>query len=271
MPPADTTRTRTSYRVISEPLAPEDPYGDPAAFWAEQGKGMVAPWDPVRDATADQALQEADLLTVVAQLQYESGGGNREALLPDSDKPLWPRTIFEAGCGRGRLAMFFARNFPESQYSAIDVGEIQLAECRRVRPDAVALTKADITDVRLLDKIIRPWQPAPALPNGGPAFDLDHGYDLVLTSEVLMHVRPGDDLSIAFHNLQRLCNQNGKIIMIEWTPTQAELQAVATAYWNFPHNYEAMIIAGGGTVLKKVATRRQTIFLVQPSGGPASL
>lgn len=234
--------------ATDEPKA-ADPYADPAAFWAAQGEGMTAPWDPVRDATPDQRRQEGTLSTML--------GDQRRKFVTDygANGPIqWPNRIFEAGCGRGRLAAFFARNCPEASYTAIDVGDIQLAETAKLRPDA-KLLKANITKVDVLDQI------AAADPEAHKA----GGYDLVVVSEVLMHVRPGQDLTMAYFNLLELMSDKlSRLVIIEWVPLPGEVEANPTAYWNFPHNYPALIkLAEAGLDLER-RTDRQMIYFVRP-------
>lgn len=224
--------------------ASSDPYADPAEFWRRQGQHMLAPWDPILDASPEQARAEQALQEVLLGL--------------DADGTLWladpDLEIFEAGCGRGRLAHFFTRNFPEASYSAIDVGPLQLAEASRLVPQG-RFTEADLLTYR------------------EPRYETDRnfeGYGLVVASEVLMHIRPGADIRKAINQLLglvRLPSANeppGLLLLIEWTPLPEELATVETAYWNFPHDYSYLLHYVGAGLVTSKRTDRQTIYVFRP-------
>jgi SAM-dependent methyltransferase len=178
--------------------------------------------------------QEAVLVDMLANLF-----GPKPHKAYDGSNP--PKSIFEAGCGRGRLAYLFWRVFPHASYSAIDVGEAQLAEARRLRPDGI-FGVADLTDPKFVGSFVT--------------------YDLVVASEVLMHIRPGAELTQAFANLVLLTKVGGYIVTIDWVPIPGDERPVA-AYWNFPHNYGGLFQAYQVRLMDSRRTDNQMIFILE--------
>jgi SAM-dependent methyltransferase len=195
---------------------------EPATFWADPAPGMMGPWDPDNPhASPDHDRQEVALIEVLES----------ESLFPAGFE-----SVFEAGCGFGRLSGFFATWYPEVAYHAIDVGSRQLESARRFHPQGT-FERADL----LTYEPVR-W------------------YDLVLTSEVLMHVRP-PDLVAAFRQLVRLTAPAGRIVVVEWVPIPGMVPA-EVAYWNFPHDYERLFADAGVEVLARVRTGLQMIYVL---------
>lgn len=199
------------------------------------------PTDPRRKP--EHARQEEALLAVLRRHQMY----NR---LRDSNPPA---SIFEAGCGAGRLAYLFAQHFPEARYDAIDLN----AECVKatydVRPDAGDISVGDIITY---DTTAR-WE--------DPDFE---GYDLVIASEVLMHVPP-EHVEQAFSNLLQLVSADkGRLITVDWVPLPGEVNRLkrtraGIAPWNFPHPYERMFKTCT-SLLSATRTDRQVIYVLKP-------
>lgn len=225
------------------------PY-EPASFWSEPPPGVLGPWDPLNpDASPAHQDQERALLSVIRQ-----------------SRAFNPVTIFEAGCGEGRLTKFFRTYFPGSEYYAIDISERQLNLARRQNPDA-KFSQADIT--QLGPRIHEAYE--------DPSFE---GYDLVIASEVLMHIKPPEVL-VALSNLISLTNAvHGLLITIDWVPITGELVSLkrkakanpnpdlygpnGIAYWNFHHLYQRLIPKAGGTLGSTTRTGRQVIHVIRP-------
>jgi len=199
--------------VIELPDRTTDYYADPVGFWAGQGRYFV----PFAEPSPEHQRQQ-------------------EAIARVLDFPIG--SIFEAGCGAGRLANFF-RQLPvtaEATYTAIDVGSDQLAMSRAWRPDA------RLTLGRLQDHAT------------------DERYDLVVSSEVLMHIPP-IDFGPCVEKLISLVAPHGRLLVVEWVPLPGELEANPTARHNWPHDYEA---AFGDRKWSSVRTDRQMVYLVTP-------
>lgn len=219
---------------------------DPVEFWqaTDLPAARFGPWDPAHpaDLSPEHARQEDKLRRIIenqvsARLRTQA----------------YPRTIFEAGCGYGRLARFFAIYFPGSEYHAIDLGEAQLSSASAFQPNG-HFAQADLLtyDVNAL------------YDNSG--FE---GYDLVIASEVLMHIKPAD-VRLATTQLLNLANpKTGSVVTIDWYPTQAELLDLrrrgqgAIAPWNFPHDYPRLFREAGAVIHASTRTDRQKIFVLR--------
>ena len=148
-------------------------------------------------------------------------------------------TVLDVGCGWGRLARLLGRIRPLASYTGLDVGESQINLTRSVRPDA-----------ELIHTPLQEFEPG------------DRRWDLVLTSEVVMHVPP-EQVS-AF--ISRLAGMAARyLVLVEWTPAPGELEAIPTASWNWPHDYAGLLAELGYTNISTIAVplARQSIFIVQ--------
>lgn len=137
--------------------------------------------------------------------------------------------VLDVGCGRGRLAGLLADVLPDAHYSGIDIGEAQVAATQLVRPegDLYHSSLQDFTPGR------RRW-------------------DLVLVSEVLMHIPP-EDIEAAVLKLVSLSSR--WIVAVEWT----EPVPPPIAEWNWIHDYRALF----GSVHQAIPTNLQTVFVVR--------
>lgn len=210
------------------------------AFWRDPPPGVMGPWNPA-DPSASPAhvRQEEALAAVLARHRIvstlEAGG-----------------SIFEAGCGKGRLTSWFRRHFPAATYEAIDISPFNIVDAAKVNPDGVF----SVADLTTYDSAAR---------YDDPDFD---GFDLVVASEVLMHVPPSR-LEAAFSALIQLVNADrGRLITIDWVPTSLELTKFrrrrnGIAYWNFPHAYER-IFRTCASVLSATRTDSQVIYVIRP-------
>jgi len=144
------------------------------------------------------------------------------------------QSVLDVGCGRGRLASLLAKVLPKAHYTGIDVGEEQCKATQQVRPDGTLYQSA------LQD------------------FDTRHTYDLVLASEVLMHIPP-NEIEQAVEQLFKLSSK--WIVTIDWTqPLRDE-----TAYWNWRHDYAGLY---GDHIVRSQKSYAQTIYVVHSPGFP---
>jgi len=150
------------------------------------------------------------------------------ALLP-SLNPI--HSVLDVGCGRGRLAALLQDVLPAAHYTGLDIGEAQVAATQAVRPDGT-LYVTPIQD-----------------------FDTKHRYDLVLVSEVLMHIPPNEIASVC----QKLLKLAAKaIVAIEWTQPIGE---VVPAEYNWLHDYRALF---GERVTQEHVIALQSIYVIRP-------
>lgn len=139
-------------------------------------------------------------------------------------------SVIDVGCGRGRLAAVVRDVLSAASYTGMDLGPAQIAATKEVRPDG------DYFQSRLQD------------------FRPKRKWDLVIASEVLLHIPPADIVkSVA--NLRRLARR--WIITVDWTlPLN-----VPVAQENWLHNYPSLF---GDNITKAIPAGLQTVFLFRP-------
>ena len=155
----------------------------------------------------------------------------QEAALEPLLRGLWWRSVCEVGVGGGRIADLLHRMRPKSKYTGIDLGATQLDAGRRIWPDGEFVQSA-----------IESYKPG------------DRTWDLVITSEVLMHVKP-ESIKRAVRNVLAMAGKH--LVIVEWVPLPGELDN-PVAPWNFPHDYRALL----GEVTDETRTDRQVIYHV---------
>lgn len=135
------------------------------------------------------------------------------------------QTVLDVGCGQGRLADWLERELPQAKYSGMDLAEAQLSGTMAVRPDGSFFLS------RLQD------------------FRPDRTWELVIASEVLLHIPPAD--------IERACRNlldvTGKyLITVDWT------QAISgpIAEWNWLHDYQTLLQPD-----VEIVSDNQSIFL----------
>jgi SAM-dependent methyltransferase len=155
-----------------------------------------------------------------------------EALLSELIPLIGPISdVLDVGCGRGRLASLLLDVLPSATYTGVDIGPEQVEATRKVRPDG------EVFQSRLQD------------------FTPDRQWDLVIVSEVLMHVRP-EEIELACQKVKSLARK--WLITIDWT--QPLRRGKPIAEWNWLYDYPTLF----GSVEREIPTGLQTIFLVRP-------
>lgn len=141
-------------------------------------------------------------------------------------------SVLDVGCGRGRLASVLGEVLPSAHYSGLDIGEAQVQATSEVRPDGT-LYKVPIQD-----------------------FNPKHKYDLVLVSEVLMHIPP-NEIKVVCDKLLKMANRY--VLAIEWTQP---IGTLPVAEWNWLHDYRALF--GDEHIEQETVQDLQSIFLIKP-------
>lgn len=137
------------------------------------------------------------------------------------------RTVIDVGCGGGRLAAVVRDILPAASYTGLDLGEAQLASTRKIRPDGEFILG------RLQD------------------FRTRRKWDLVLCSEVMLHIPPVD-IAAAAANLRALSRK--WLLTVDWTqPVSGPI-----AEWNWLHDYDALYSG----VKRAERVGLQTVFLL---------
>jgi SAM-dependent methyltransferase len=131
-------------------------------------------------------------------------------------------TVLEVGCGFGRITKLLLLNFPDiKEYLAVDLSPHQIENAKEyVRPKEIIKKegKANL-DIKFIVSDIQSLQ-------------VDKKYDLVIASEVLLHVLPSD-INEVISKLVDLSNKH--IVNIDWYEEQTPK---SVAPHNFIHNYE---------------------------------
>lgn len=136
----------------------------------------------------------------------------QERLLVDCLKNLDPpfSTVLELGCGFGRITKLLLSNFDIKEYAAVDLSPEQIENARRYVGDN--RVKFIVSDMQ--------------------SFQSDKKYDLVIASEVLMHVLPSE-IGQVVAKLVGMSRHH--VVNIDWY----EEKPRAGAPHNFIHDYEA--------------------------------
>lgn len=156
----------------------------------------------------------------------------QEAALERLLRPLKWQSVLEVGIGGGRISDLLHRIRPDADYTGIDIGQTQLDAGYRVWPDGTF----ELSPIQSFKAGDRKW-------------------DLVIASEVLMHVKPAA-IKKAVANV--LAASRRHVVIVEWDPTPAELER-PIAEWNFAHDYRALL----GAIASETKTDRQVIFHVK--------
>jgi len=132
-------------------------------------------------------------------------------------------TVFELGCGFGRITKLLLSNFSNiTEYVAIDLSPHQIENAKEfVRP--ILETKQQNLNLNFMVSSIQ-------------SFQTQKKYDLVLASEVLMHVLPYEIEDI-MRKLVGMSNEH--VINIDW---YEEPPATKAASHNFIHRYDKIYL-----------------------------
>jgi len=152
------------------------------------------------------------------------------------------KTVLELGCGFGRITQLLLSNYNNiSEYLAIDISPDQIENAKSL------LSSSKLSNQVKLDFLVSDIQ----------SLRLDKEYDLVLLSEVLLHILPEDIDSI----IKKLITLSKKhIINIDWyedNPPKSQ------ASHNFIHQYETLYkkyTERSNTTIKRIPIKRKKFF-----------
>lgn len=139
-------------------------------------------------------------------------------------------SVLDVGCGRGRMAALLHKVLPEADYTGLDIGERQIEATKAVRPDG--------------DFILGAVQDC----------TFNRRWDLVLTSEVLMHIPPHEVGGV----VDKLRSVSRYLLAVEWAPSPAEMSRPIAEH-NWPHDYLSLL----GPAIYAEHTDRQVIYVVE--------
>jgi len=172
----------------------------PSEYWFERGKKYRDEYRPNKYAE----LQENILLDYLKNIPISSSFS----------------TILEVGCGFGRIAKLLLSNFPNIlEYIAIDLSPHQIENAKEFVKPVI-----DIKERNPLKFIVSDIQ----------SFQNEKKYDLIISSEVLLHVLPSEIEKI-MNKIVDMANKH--IINIDWYEGKTPKNA---APHNFIHQYETI-------------------------------
>ncbi|MGB6673986.1 MAG: class I SAM-dependent methyltransferase [Candidatus Nitrosopolaris sp.] len=130
-------------------------------------------------------------------------------------------SVLEVGCGFGRITKLLLSNFPHiREYLAIDLSPDQIENAKELIKPAIE-TKDQVPNLTFLVSDIQ-------------SFQIQKKYDLVMASEVLMHILPSE-ISEVMSKLISMSSEH--IVNIDWYEQPPPSKA---APHNFIHQYEKL-------------------------------
>ena len=139
-------------------------------------------WLAKRDDVPRGADYDARMAAVEERGQYMHGEADRVQVYD-------PRTVLDAGCGTGRVAVELARRGLEVVGVDLDPSMLEVA---RAKSDAVEWVEADLADLdlgRTFDVVVAP---------GNVMIFLTPGTEAAVTARLAAHVAPGGTLVCGF-------------------------------------------------------------------------
>jgi cyclopropane fatty-acyl-phospholipid synthase-like methyltransferase len=152
---------------------------------------------------------------------------DQEAALREVLRSLEFDSVLEVGCGLARVTSILAEHTDD--LTAIDIGSDQATVTQKRIP------KAHVSQSSIQD------------------FETDRTFDLVIATEVLMHIPPAE-IETVCTKLRSLANR--WIVNIDWTESLGNKRI---AEWNWLHDYRSLFNVWG-----EVPTGQQTIFISRP-------
>ncbi len=151
------------------------------------------------------------------------------------------KSVLELGCGFGRITKLLLTTYSNiNEYLAVDISPDQIENAKTL------LSSTTLPNELKLDFLVSDIQ----------SLKLDKEYDLVILSEVLLHILPSDIDSI----IKKLITLSKKyIINIDWYEDHPPR---IQARHNFIHQYEAIYkkYTEPSTIIKRIPIRRKKKF-----------
>ncbi len=151
------------------------------------------------------------------------------------------KSVLELGCGFGRITQLLLTNYSNiTEYLAVDISPHQIENAKSL------LSSSKLSPDVKLDFLVSDIQ----------SLKLDKEYDLVILSEVLLHILPTEIDSI----IKKLITLSKKhIINIDW---YAEHPPRIQARHNFIHQYEELYkkYTEPSTIIKRIPIKRKKKF-----------
>ncbi len=149
------------------------------------------------------------------------------------------KSVLELGCGFGRITKLLLSNYSNiTEYLAVDISPHQIENAKSL------LSSMNLSNKVKLDFMVSDIQ----------SLNLDKKYDLVILSEVLLHILP-DEIESIIKKLLSLSNKN--IINIDWYEDNPPEKH---APHNFIHQYEALYkkyTDSSKTMIKRILIKKK--------------
>jgi SAM-dependent methyltransferase len=193
---------------------------NPAEYWHERGKVYKQNFR----YNEDFILQEEVLVSYLSNNLFTA-----------SDRT---NSVLELGCGYGRITKLLLNNFSKmiKEYLAVDLSPHQIENAKEyVSYDDNKITFS-VSDIQSLDT--------------------NKKYDVIILSEVLLHVLPSDIDSI----INKVISFSNKhIINIDWYEDKLPRDYKKRATYNFIHQYEAIYkkYTEPSTIIKRIPIKRK--------------
>ncbi len=136
-------------------------------------------------------------------------------------------SVLDVGCGPGRLGALVKGLRPDVSYTGIDIS-----------PDVLRLAAVRVPDGSFHETTLADFRPR-------------RTWDLVIASEILMHVPP-PEVGDAIERLSALSNRH--VVTIDWTTDGP------AASHNFRHDYRTAFASSGLSVIADRQVGEQTIY-----------
>ena len=196
---------------------------NPAEYWHERGKVYKQNFRYNKDFV----LQEDMLVSYLSDNIFTTS---------DSTK-----SVLELGCGYGRITKILLTKFPKmiKEYRAVDLSPHQIENAKKYVGSTDNKITFSVSDIQSLDT--------------------NKKYDLVILSEVLLHVLPSDIDSV----IKKVISLSNKhIINIDWYEDKLPRDYKIRATYNFIHQYEAIYkkYTEPSTIIKRIPIKRKKKF-----------
>ena len=123
-------------------------------------------------------------------------------------------SVLEVGCGFGRITKLLLSNFPNiTEYLAIDLSPDQIENAKELIRQGMVMKGHDPNLIFMVSDV--------------QSFQVQKKYDLVIASEVLMHILPSE-IDEVMRKLVSMSNEH--IVNIDWYEQQTPSKAA-------PHNF----------------------------------
>ena len=198
---------------------------NPSEYWHERGKVYKNNFKYNKNFF----LQEELIITYL----------NENVFTPDES----PKSVLELGCGYGRITKLLLTKFPTliKEYFAVDLSPHQIENAKKYVDSNNDKLIFSVSDIQ--------------------SFDTNKKYDLVILSEVLLHVLPSEIDSI----IKKILLLSDKhIINIDWYEDSLPQDYKIRATYNFIHQYEALYKKytepSTTTTIKRIPIKRKKFF-----------